>query len=203
MLANTYPDFVSEPETAFTVALNDVYQYQLPELVDPEGNDEPQVYINYMDEQRDRYPDFLFYNNETRTITFTPFNTRYHSGRTFFFTIVVKEKNSDSVKYHYYATVRVEGQIYEEQEKEEEKESDENEYDHKKEEEDEEGQGEREGEGEDEGEGEGEKKSDDEIVDDDEFKSMLDDLADWLFRDGAAQTSLAMASTACLLATAF
>lgn len=32
-------------------------------------------------------------------------------GRTYYFTIVVKEKNSDSVKYSFYATVRVEGEI--------------------------------------------------------------------------------------------
>ena len=48
-----------------------------------------QVYINYMDNQRERYPDFLLYNNATRTITLKP--TRYDAGRTFYFTIVVKE----------------------------------------------------------------------------------------------------------------
>ena len=49
VISNTYPDFVSEPETAFTVAVNDRFQYQLPEMADPEGNDEPEVYIGYMD----------------------------------------------------------------------------------------------------------------------------------------------------------
>jgi len=49
VLSNTYPDFVTEPETAFVVALNDVYQYKLPEISDPEGNDEPEVYIGKMD----------------------------------------------------------------------------------------------------------------------------------------------------------
>ena len=51
VISNTYPDFVTEPETAFTVAVNDVYQYQLPEVSDPEGNDEPEVYVGYMDQQ--------------------------------------------------------------------------------------------------------------------------------------------------------
>jgi len=43
VLANTYPDFVSEPETTFWVDSDDVYSYQLPAVVDPEGNDEPEV----------------------------------------------------------------------------------------------------------------------------------------------------------------
>ena len=51
VISNTYPDFVTEPETAFTVAVNDVYQYQLPEVSDPEGKDEPEVYVGYMDQQ--------------------------------------------------------------------------------------------------------------------------------------------------------
>ena len=51
VISNTYPDFLTEPETAFTVAVNDVYQYQLPEVLDPEGNDEPEVYVGYMDQQ--------------------------------------------------------------------------------------------------------------------------------------------------------
>lgn len=50
VLANTYPDFISEPETSFRVAVNGVVQYQLPPVVDPEGNDEPEVYIGYMNQ---------------------------------------------------------------------------------------------------------------------------------------------------------
>ena len=49
VMYNTYPDFVSEPETAFTVEVFDVYQYQLPSVMDPDGNDEPEVYINTME----------------------------------------------------------------------------------------------------------------------------------------------------------
>lgn len=72
VLSNTYPDFVKEPETAFVVALNDVYQYVLPAITDPEGNDEPEVYIGYMDQQADKYPPFLLFNNKTNTITLQP-----------------------------------------------------------------------------------------------------------------------------------
>ena len=46
---NNYPDFVTEPETAFSMAINEFYQYQLPAVADPEGNDEPEVYVGYMD----------------------------------------------------------------------------------------------------------------------------------------------------------
>jgi len=110
VISNTYPDFVSEPETAFTVAVNDVYQYQLPEVTDPEGNDDPEVYVGKMDQQEDKYPEFLLFNNGTNTITLKPDSKKYQ-GRTYYFTIVVKEKNSDSVKYSFYATVRVEGEV--------------------------------------------------------------------------------------------
>lgn len=106
VLANTYPDFVTEPTTSFILDVNEVYQYELPAVVDPEGNDEPQVYVDYMDQQEDKYPDFLLFTNSTNTIKFSP-DSKEYQGRTFYFTIVVKEKNSDSVKYSFYATVRV------------------------------------------------------------------------------------------------
>lgn len=48
------------------------------------------------------------FDNETRTITLNP-DSKIYADKTFYFTIVVKEKNSDSVKYQFYATVRVEG----------------------------------------------------------------------------------------------
>lgn len=104
-MSNSYPDFVTEPETAFTVAVNDTVRYQLPELIDSEGNDEPEVNILRMENQEDRFPGFLDFNQETRTLTFTP--DMYDGGSTYYFTIVVKEKNSESVKYPFYATVNV------------------------------------------------------------------------------------------------
>lgn len=50
----------------------------------------------------------MLFNNATNTITLKP-DSKVYAGRTYYFTIVVKEKNSDSVKYSFYATVRVEG----------------------------------------------------------------------------------------------
>ena len=49
VLANTYPDFVTEPMTSFYVNLYERMPYFLPDVVDPEGNDEPEVYIGYME----------------------------------------------------------------------------------------------------------------------------------------------------------
>ena len=48
VLSNTHPDFVTEPETSFTMAVGDVRSYKLPPVVDPDNNDIPEVYINTM-----------------------------------------------------------------------------------------------------------------------------------------------------------
>ena len=62
-----------------------------------------------MEGQEDRYPAFLDFDAESRTLTMTP--DVYDGGRTYYFTIVAKEKNSESVKYNYYSTVTVLGDI--------------------------------------------------------------------------------------------
>ena len=110
VISNTYPDFVTEPQTTFTMAVGDVINYPLPEVVDPEGNDIPEVYVGVMDAQEEKYPPFLLYENSTRTITLKP-ASKWVAGRTYYFTIVVKESNSDSVSYSFYCTVRITGEI--------------------------------------------------------------------------------------------
>jgi hypothetical protein len=54
----------------------------------------------------------MFYNNATRTITFKPDSKKY-AGKTYYFNIVVKEKNSNSPtnRYAFYSTVRVKGEV--------------------------------------------------------------------------------------------
>jgi len=59
-----------------------------------------------MDQQEDKYPEFLKFSNATNKLKFEP-NSKKYAGKTFYFTIVVKETNSDSVSYSFYATVRV------------------------------------------------------------------------------------------------
>ena len=107
---NTHPDFDGEVETSFTLDNEEVYEYKLPKVVDADGNDEPVVYIDVMDAQEDKYPPFLGFENDTNTIILRP-NSTFVEGRTFYFTIVVKEKNSDTVLYPYYCTVKINGNI--------------------------------------------------------------------------------------------
>jgi len=52
----------------------------------------------------------LLYENHTRTLIFKPAD-EYSSGRTYYFTIVVRETNSDSVYYPYYCTIKMTGEI--------------------------------------------------------------------------------------------
>lgn len=77
---------------------------------DPNANDVPVVYVAPMEAQEDRYPPFLMYENSTNTIIFRPIS-EYESGQTFYFIIVVKEQNSDTVKFVYYCTLNMKGEI--------------------------------------------------------------------------------------------
>ena len=112
VLSNTHPDFVTEPDTSFTMAVGDVISYKLPPDVDPDGNDIPEVYIDKMDAQEEKYPPFLMFENNTNTITLKP-DSQWVQGRTYYFTIIVKERNSDSVKYSFYCTVKITGEAIE------------------------------------------------------------------------------------------
>lgn len=106
VLKNTYPDFKTEIETSWTLSVGQVFKYKLPELKDEEKNDDPELYINKMPDQE--YPPFLAYENDTQTLIFTP-HSIWYQGKTYYFRIVVKEKNSDSVSYPYYCTVKISG----------------------------------------------------------------------------------------------
>jgi len=106
VIKNTYPDFVKEIETTWTLAVGDVFEYQLPDLKDEEGNDEPEFYIANMTTQP--FPPFLYFNNQTKSLKFTPHSVWYQ-GHTYYFIIIVKEKHSDSVFYPYYCTVKMSG----------------------------------------------------------------------------------------------
>ena len=72
VLPNSHPEFVTEPETAFSVAVDETYVYQLPEVVDREENDESEVVIGSVPDEEENYPSFLTYDFETRTITLAP-----------------------------------------------------------------------------------------------------------------------------------
>lgn len=110
VLSNTHPDFVDTVQTSFTMAVNETFTYQLPVVEDPNANDVPVVYVAKMEAQEDRYPPFLMFENSTNTIIFRPID-RWSAGQTFYFIIVVKEQNSDTVKFVYYCTLTMQGVI--------------------------------------------------------------------------------------------
>jgi hypothetical protein len=65
-----------------------------------------------MEAQEDKFPPFLMYENSTQTITLMP-NSSFVQGRTYYFAIITKEKNSDSVTYPYFCTIKVGGEVVE------------------------------------------------------------------------------------------
>jgi len=111
VLTNTHPDFSSDPQTSWTMAVNDTVSYKLPGWSDPEGNDNAEIYVSKMDGQETKYPPFMLFENSTNTINFRP-RDFWDSGENFFFSVVIKESNSDSVLYSYYCTVTMLGEKF-------------------------------------------------------------------------------------------
>ncbi len=62
--------------------------------------------MNTMENQE--MPPFIKYINETNTITMTP-NSLLFQGRTYYFSVVLKERNSDFMMNIYYMTVKING----------------------------------------------------------------------------------------------
>jgi len=52
----------------------------------------------------------LLFENSTNTLVFRPLD-EYTAGQTYYFSIVIKEKNSKSVLYAYYCTLKMKGVI--------------------------------------------------------------------------------------------
>ena len=90
------------------MAVNDTVSYKMPAWSDAEGNDVAEIYVTEMDGQPGKFPKFLLFENSTNTLNFRP-RDFWDDGKTFFFSIVIKEKNSDSVFYAYYCTVQMLG----------------------------------------------------------------------------------------------
>lgn len=47
---------------------------KLPPIVDSEGNDDSEVYVDYMEAQEDKYPEFLTFANDSNTLIIDPAN---------------------------------------------------------------------------------------------------------------------------------
>ena len=58
-----------------------------------------------------KYPSFMTYTNSTQSIRLDPGSQESFAGKTYYFTVVIKEKNSDFVKKDYQCTVRVTGDV--------------------------------------------------------------------------------------------
>lgn len=107
-------------ETTFRLTVGKVAEYRLPPIVDKEENDEPEVYVKPVDGKMivsDEcgnpfiknpasvgtplpYPEFMHFENATNTINFRPDNP-WDKGKTYWFQLIVKEKNSDVIVYPY------------------------------------------------------------------------------------------------------
>ena len=70
MSSNSAPEFSTDVQTQFALTMNTNSSYTLPNFYDPEGNDVPMIYINSMENQK--FPDFVSYDNSTKTIFFRP-----------------------------------------------------------------------------------------------------------------------------------
>jgi hypothetical protein len=86
--------------------VGDKINYKLPKWTDPEGNDPGMVYINSMENQD--FPPFVSFDNSTNTINMKPNSTKYQ-GRTYYFSVVLKEVKSDYMMNIYYMTVKMNG----------------------------------------------------------------------------------------------
>lgn len=104
--SNSAPEFDTDIQTQWNLNLNDNITYKLPAFSDPEGNDVGEVYINAMENQD--FPKFVKYVNSTQTIIMNP-TSRLFNGRTYYFSVVLKEKNSDFMMNTYYMTIKMSG----------------------------------------------------------------------------------------------
>jgi hypothetical protein len=92
--------------------LNDKISYKLPKFTDPEGNDVGEVYVDKMENQE--WPAFVTYTASSTTIHMNP-NHKKYNGRTYYFRVVLKEKNSDYMMNIYYMTIKMSGEPWDEE----------------------------------------------------------------------------------------
>ena len=94
ILANKGPAFKTPLNTTFEPLIGEVLEYFLPKLYDPEGNDLPEVYVDYSASTEFAYPPYLFFNNITNSLTFRP-HSIWYQGVTFVFDVIIKESSSN------------------------------------------------------------------------------------------------------------
>jgi hypothetical protein len=72
ILPNKGPKFETEIQTEFEPLVGEVLEYFFPKLIDPEGNDLPEVYVDYSDSALYEFPPYMHFNNFTNSLTFRP-----------------------------------------------------------------------------------------------------------------------------------
>ena len=85
-----------------------MFNYYLPNLVDGEGNDEPEVYVKEIEGKE--YPKFLYFDPDQKLLTFRPDDV-WDKGKPYYFQIVVKEKNSDVNVNAFFCTAKIWGAL--------------------------------------------------------------------------------------------
>jgi len=112
--SNSAPEFTEDIQTQWNLNVGDNITYKIPPFKDPEGNDVGEVYINTMENQE--FPPFInlaMMNSSTPALLMQPNHLKYQ-GRTYYFSVVLKEKNSDFMMNVYYMTVKILGDPVEE-----------------------------------------------------------------------------------------
>ena len=114
---NSQPVFVSRLQSQFQVKLNKSLAYELPDIVDPQGNANPQILFEPLTGFERLYPPFLIRHNENRTIEFVADKDEY-GGRQYFFQLVLKEEGEGAIGFPYYIKVFVEEKTEDDDEEE-------------------------------------------------------------------------------------
>jgi len=104
--SNAAPVFETDIQTQWNLNVGDNITYALPKFRNPDGNDAAIVHINAMENQD--FPPFVNFTNATNSITFLP-NNRQYQGRTYYFSVVLKQVNSDFMVNIFYMTVKMGG----------------------------------------------------------------------------------------------
>ena len=96
---NLLPRFEEKLQTKFEAIVGETVEYQIPKAVDPEGNDNPEVYIDTSESTEFEFPPYLYFSNITNTLKFRP-HTDLFQGVNYIFDIIVKEAKSDRFERH-------------------------------------------------------------------------------------------------------
>ena len=82
--------------------------HKLPDIIDPEGNAEPLVFLDYNKVEYGEFPPFLTFDDATNTLIINPVSWEV-MGRTYFFSINLYDRASDTIDQTVNANISVGG----------------------------------------------------------------------------------------------